>query len=347
MAISPRVKKESNVSRRAFLSGAAATAASAAAGAAATAGAASAGLLLNGCLAFVQESPVTILLPKNYEPPRGLSGWWYEWRLRDATMDFIKSQYAPNSIVPIWKERFSDINFTLDARIDELSAWACKAARRVKNIHSIDPALLMAGMYVESLFYEYAVSSVLAVGACQFIAPTARAKPYKLICAGELHKHHAPPFRLTEYAGAQQQYELAARELREIRNENKQTGKKQNTAKLEAAIEKARLEFKHYFLANVADKSLLDDDDRDFLNTFDQRTLPEHAVPAMARYIAGSLKARNGNVLAAWSAYNAGLGSTAASGYLKKYGKLPNGDTATYAEKIVLVAEDLNRRIFG
>lgn len=328
--------KKHKVSRRDFLTGASSIAAAGAAG-----------LLLNGCLSFVQRSPVTLLLPATYESPSGLSGWWYEGRLRDAAISLIKIQYEPDRTVPLWKERFSDINFILEERIDKLSAWACEGARRSKKTYSVDPALLMAGMYVESRFYEYAISSALAVGVSQFIAHTAREKPYEMICAGDLPEHHAPPFQMTEYAGAQQQYEQFIRELREIRNEQKKTGKHHDTTNLELAIMKARQDFNTYFLTNVARKSVLDDGDTEFLSGFDQRSVYEHAVPSMAQFIAANLKAKNGNVLAAWAGYNAGLGNTRGNGFLKPYGSLPNGGTATYAQEIVLIADWLNRRIFG
>lgn len=303
---------------------------------------------LSSCLHFVAESPVTILLPKNYSPPSGVSGWWYTRKLRVAAMDFLKQQHPQNQPFGVWHKPFRDVERPLEERLDEITSLAVDACQENKNIHPVDPALLVAGMYVESLFYEFAVSSALAVGVAQFIAPTARDKPYNLLCAGDLPEHHQPPYQYPELAGKQREYEGLQAAIRGLKKEGARTKKqRKDIAALDEACRQAKESFTFYLAVNTAGRDVLYEPHRAFLNSFDQRTLPVHAVPAMARYIASSLRARNGNVLAAWSAYNAGLGSTAASGYLKQYGKLPTGDTATYAQKIVLVAEDLNRKIFG
>ncbi|MDO8642099.1 MAG: hypothetical protein Q7R76_00710 [Candidatus Woesearchaeota archaeon] len=303
-------------------------------------------LPLASCLHFVAESPVTILLPKNYEPPNGVSGWWYTRKLRSATMDFLKQNHPPNQPFGVWKQPFYDVKYSLEARLEEITTLAVESCQKNKSIHPVDPALLVAGLYVESLFYEFAVSSALAVGVAQFIAPTARDKPFNLVCAGDLSEHYRSPYQLPELAGKQREYESLSATLRAYKKNGSQREKKEIPA-VEEAARRAKEEFKLFFAANISSRDIFNEDDRAFLNDFDQRTIGAHAVPSMARYIADSLKARNGNVLAAWSAYNAGLGSTSATGFLKPYGRLPNGDTATYAQKIVLVAENLNTRIFG
>lgn len=305
---------------------------------------------LSSCLHFVAESPVTILLPKDYESPRGVSGWWYTRKLRAATMDFLKQQYPPNQPFGIWQKPFRGIEQPLEERLDKITTLAVESCKKNESIHPVDPALLVAGMYAESQFYEFAVSSALAVGVAQFIAPTARDKPYNMVCAGDLPEHHQPPYQYPELAGKQREYESLSAGLRARKKEAEgRHSKKQQKeiAALERAVSGARESFTLYLTINTAGRDVLYEPHRAFLNSFDQRTLHEYAVPAMALYIASSLRARSGNVLAAWSAYNAGPGSTAAPGFLKKYGKLPNGVTATYAQKIVLIAEDLNRRIFA
>jgi hypothetical protein len=305
---------------------------------------------LSGCMSFVSKSPVTVLLPKDYESPSGISGWWYKRKLTQATMAFIREYHKPQRKFGVWGVPLQDIDYALEARLEEIVDWGVDACNENKDTHPVDPALLVAGMYAESLFYEFAVSSALAVGVAQFITTTARAKPYNMICAGESPEHFFAPYKLTQFAGEHHRFESLRKELREVKRQLKFRPKKQlqgEKEQIEAAIDSAKENYAAFLHANFAGRNVIDDDDRAFLSRFDQRTVHEHAVQSMALYIARSLKARNGNVLAAWSAYNAGLGSTRGRGYLRQYGKLPNGGTATYAQKIVLVADDLNRRMFG
>ncbi len=307
--------------------------------------------ILTGCMSFVQQSPVNILVPKEYESPSGFTGWWYKRKLAQATMDFIRDNNNPKAKLGIWRVPLRDIEYALEERIEELADYAVDACNENKDTHPLDPAQLMAGMYVESLFYEFAISKALAVGVAQFIAPTARATPFKMVCAGDLPEHRKAPYQLTEFATAQLLYEKLKKDLKGVRKTIKQKGGtdalRMEREEILYEMTKAKRNYKQYLLANVAGKNVMDSDHQEFLNEFDQRTVLEHAVKGMGTYIARNLRARSGDPLSAWSGYNAGLGSTKAGGYLKKFGKLPNGATATYAKKIVLISQDLNKRMFG
>ena len=332
--------------------------------------AAGAGLLLAvlssslpSCLSFVQRSPITIIHPKKYEPPSGISGWRYEGKLADAMMDFVKKYNYPNIKFGEWGAPLKEIDHTLEERIKEIADLAVESCNRYKHVYPVDPAMLMAGMYIESMFYPFAVSDALAVGAAQFINNTANSKKFGMLCAGDIPEHYAAPYKLPELAGSFEEYDRLKVKLSRLERENLEDAAKNGKRKkispkereekerlkqnLRQAIEEAKEGYKRFLMANFEGRDISNDDDKAFLEGFDQRVLYEKAVPAMALYIAENLRALNGDVLTAWVAYNAGLGSTSTRGYMKQYGRISNTTSANYAHTIIQITDELNRMIFG
>jgi hypothetical protein len=289
--------------------------------------------------------------------------------MAQSTLSFIIESY-PKGNLPVWKKPLSEID--LHSRIPEICSHVVRGVLSHASIYPVDPCWIMGQMMAESFFYEFAVSSALAVGPCQFIAPTARG--YGLVCADE---HGQPPgFARREdlepqftQAGAYRTQMRALRKehpdlfgspaklLRTVLNAQA-AGKPVSAAGtyalaldrmdlLQAKYDTARDDCRLYLSENFMDRSIFSPQDVAFFEKFDQRVLYPYAINAMVRMMAENLRARSGNILTATAGYNAGLGNTdSKGGVYSSYGRIPNfAETVEYVSRILVNHHEITRRI--
>lgn len=144
------------------------------------------------------QTPVSIIIPPHYRPQLDTD---IQYRLARATLRYLEEQYRGVTLQH-WNKRFEDIDF--EKRIVNILFWVVRSIQHHQHIYPLDPAWVLAQIMAESLFYEFAISNALAVGLCQFIAPTARA--YHMRVAGSQPAHHSSSFRLPAYAGKAKEY---------------------------------------------------------------------------------------------------------------------------------------------
>ena len=99
-------------------------------------------------------------------------------RLAQATYDFVATAYATGNL-PLWKKPLAQVD--LLARMRLAAEAMLPAITANAGVYPVDPAWLMGQILAESFFDEFAISSSLAVGMCQFIRTTA--KEYGMVCA--------------------------------------------------------------------------------------------------------------------------------------------------------------------
>lgn len=290
--------------------------------------------------------------------------------MAQATLAFIIEAY-PAANLPVWRKPLSQTD--LHTRVPLICEQVVRSVVRHAAIHPVDPSWIMAQMMAESFYYEFAVSSALAVGPCQFMAATARG--YGLVCADE---HGLAP-GLTRRDDLLAEFPKAAayrEQTRTLRRE--QPDLFGNQAKLlrsvlnavaagkpvpqagahalaldrmdllQAQYAQARDNCRLYLEENFRGRSIFDPADAAFFETFDQRVLYHHAIDAMIRMMAEHLRSRRGNVLAATAGYNAGLGNTEypKAGIYSPYGRVPNfAETVDYISKIVINHHEISRRM--
>ena len=98
--------------------------------------------------------------------------------------------------------------------------------------------------------------------------------------------------------------------------------------------------------ANLRGRDIFNDSDAIFLRGFDDRVLYRKTIPAMVKMMAGHLRSRNGNILAAAAGYNAGLSRTASWGLYKPFGRIPDiSETAGYISKILVNHFAITKRL--
>ncbi len=326
------------------------------------------GLALTGGAA-VPESPINVILPKNYSPPTSETTQDYTKKLTRATLDFLESSYGTRNL-PIWNRPFSAID--LERRLHTITFWIDQAIQQYRSIYPVDPSWVLAQIMHESFFYEFAVSKSLAVGICQFIQPTA--KEYKMICAGDLEAHAQEPYQKNHYAGKLAEYYQLRRTkrnfsrrfrpnknmtldivLERVLNDDVESLKAEaetwlNVQKIKKEyddrIAAAREQYTEFLNANVEGRDIFNEDDLAFLQRFDERMTHEKPIFAMVKMLARSLRARNGNILAAAAGYNAGLSTTRARGVYKPFGKIPNfEETVTYISRVLINHFEIVRRL--
>lgn len=116
---------------------------------------------------------------------------------------------------------------------------------------------------------------------------------------------------------------------------------------LDKQIAEARSEYRMFLQANYEDRSIFDSRDVQFLYRFDQRVTYKKPIQGMVQIMAENLRARNGNLLAATAAYNAGLSRT----YTKRAGYEPFGqmppfrETVAYLSRIVVNHHEIGQRM--
>ncbi len=310
-------------------------------------------------------TPIRIIVPRDYTPP---SDSGYAYRLGRAVLDFVQDHYGRGKL-PIWGRPLAEVD--LEKRVVNIVHWVLEGVREHRKVHPVDPAWVMAQIMAESFFHEFAVSPALAVGVCQFVAPTARS--YDMKVAGEDPGHHALPYARTEGAGMLGvYYELRQKRL-ELNRENRRflNNREQLKQALEALVkgrsvpeaaqhlaylaeaekvqqdmDRARQGYRDYLRANFAGRSIFNPADVGFLVGFDERVTYKKPVTAMVHMLAGGLRARNGNILAAAAGYNAGLSSTIAPGLYKPFGRIPSyEETVTYISRVVVNHHAITRRL--
>lgn len=311
---------------------------------------------------IIQDKDPALLLARISTPG-------FDATLARAVLNFLFDTY-PTANLPVWKLPLSRID--MHVRVTEIARHVVQAAISHAAIHPVDPCWIMGQIMAESFFYEFAVSSALAVGPCQFIAPTART--YGLVCADA---HKLPP-GVARKPELEPEFERAAQlrtRTRTLRRENSTlfsspsktlrailntlaAGKPvtnakaylttlQSMEKLQSEYSQARDNARQYLQENFAGRSIFNPQDVVFLEKFDQRVLYEHSIGAMVRMMAENLRARNGNILAATAGYNAGPGNTSyPSGVYASFGRIPNfGETVDYVSKIVINHYEITRRL--
>lgn len=289
--------------------------------------------------------------------------------MAQSTLAFIIESY-PKGNLPVWKMPLSEVD--LHSRIPEICTHVVQGVLRHASIYPVDPCWIMGQMMAESFFYEFAVSSALAVGPCQFIAATARG--YGLVCADE----HGQPAGFARREDLEPEFNLAGTyrtQMRALRKEqpelfgspakllrtlvNAQAAGKPLSAAgtyalaldrmdlLQAQYATARDNCRLYLEENFRDRSIFAPRDVAFFEKFDQRVLYPHAINAMVKMMAENLRARGGNILAATAGYNAGLGNTDAKyGVYSAYGRIPNfAETVEYVSRILVNHHEISRRI--
>jgi hypothetical protein len=302
-------------------------------------------------------TPISIIMPKGYTPPLPKDQPAFGHRLSRATLGFIEEHYRGINL-PIWGVKLEQID--MEKRVTNIVHWILRGVHEHRNIHPVDPVWIVAQIMAESFFYEFAISPAFAVGVCQFIPETAREYGLRQYAAGS-----ALGVRNPEVSGALAEHRRLRDELRKVRQEyrafcgdqggrlrivlaamvegksfpdaEKHLGYLLAQEELETRMREAQQRYIGFLRANFAGRSIFDRKDLPFLSEFDERVLYRKPVDAMVRMMAGALRARNGNILAAASAYNAGLSTTRDSGLYEPFGRIPNiTETSTYVSRIVV-----------
>ena len=237
----------------------------------------------------------------------------------------------------------------------------------------MDPAWIMAQIMAESFYSEFAVSRAMAVGICQFIAPTAR--EYGMLTAGDLETHHSPPVRRAQWAGELERYYARRKRWKQAMRRRNAIAPDARAAledaaraqakglpwplageylraqarvdELDAEVKESRSRFQDFLSANFEGRSIFDKADVGFFKKFDERVLYRKPVDAMTLMLARALKARQGYILAAAAGYHAGLSLTRDDDRLYgRYGRIPAIDeTVTYISRILINHHEIVSRI--
>ncbi|MFW5721769.1 MAG: transglycosylase SLT domain-containing protein [Desulfohalobiaceae bacterium] len=310
-------------------------------------------------------TPIRIIVPRDYIPPVDGS---YAYRLGRSVLDFVQDHYGQGNL-PLWGRPLVQVD--LEKRVVNIVYWVLKGVREHQEVHPVDPAWVMAQIMAESFFNEFAVSPALAVGVCQFVAPTARS--YDMQVAGDVPGHHGPPHARAEGAGMLEAYYRLRQKRRELIRENRRflNNREQLRQALEALVkgrsvpeaaqhlaylaqaekvqqdmDRARQDYRDYLRANFAGRSIFNPADVRFLVGFDERVTYKKPVTAMVHMLAQGLRVRNGNILAAAAGYNAGLSSTIAPGLYQPFGRIPSyEETVTYISRVVVNHHAITRRL--
>lgn len=293
----------------------------------------------------------------------------FDIALGNAVLAFISASYATGTM-PVWKKPLSQVDMA--TRVSQIARNVVLAVTRHATVYPVDPCWIMAQIMAESFFNEFAVSSALAVGPCQFIAPTARG--YGMLCADA---HLLPPGQV-QRPDLEPAFAESARlreQMRSVRKEHAQLFS--NPSKLlrtvlqaqaagtpvpnavgylqtldqmdvmQARYAQTRDNAKQFLLENFQNRSIFNPQDVAFFEQFEQRVLYRFSVDAMVRLMADNMRARGGNILAATAGYNAGLGTTDYEwGVYAMYGRVPGIDeTVDYVSKILINHHEISRRM--
>lgn len=290
-------------------------------------------------------------------------------KLERAVFDFLQTHYA-NMTLQFWRQPFEQIDF--ENRLTNIIYWVNKAVAHYRTLYPVDPIWVLSQIKAESLFCEFALSRSLAAGICQFMPYTARAG-HQMIVAGDLPEHHLAPYKKTDLANSLQQYDDLIKERRTFIKNNRSAktfnldnalkliAKGQDAAKEAQAqldyqealsdfnrrISQAKEQYIDYLETNITELGKRDlFGHTAFFNQFDERFTYKKPIFAMVKMLANALRVRNGNILSASAAYNAGLSRTWTSEPIyTEYGLLPAyEETSTYISKIIANYEEISIR---
>jgi hypothetical protein len=302
-------------------------------------------------------TPINFIRPKGYAPPAPAEHAAFGFRLTRATLEFMQEHYRGKTL-PLWGRKFEEID--LEKRVRNIVYWVLLGVHEHRRIHPVDPVWIVAQIMAESFFHEFAISSAFAVGVCQFVPETAQGYGIRLFDPATTLKIRNP-----EVALSLAEHRRLRGELRAVRQEYRTfcadqgdqlktvltamiAGKMMPDAEqhlsyliaqeeLEARIKEAQQGYIAFLRANFEGRSIFNKSDLIFLSEFDERVTYRKPVMSMVEMMAGALKARSGNILAAASAYNAGLSTTRDSGLYEPFGRIPNiSETSTYVSRILV-----------
>jgi len=316
------------------------------------------------------KTPVNVVVPPTYMPPiSGQAAKSYQWKLTKAILEYAQDHYAGRNI-PVWRTKLENVD--LEKRVVNIVYWIMRGCAESVDIHPVDPSWVAAQIMAESFFYEFAVSWALAVGICQFIAPTAR--EYGMTTAGDKPEHAASPFKKPELAGQIEAYYGTRSNWKQARRDRSKIGGRDEMLKkaLEAAAEgrklpeaedymrawgrvdaldgevkTARAKSKEFLEANFAGRSIFNEKDLEFLVGFDERVTYNKPVRSMCKMLARHLVARNGNIIAAAAGYHAGLSSTRDRDRVyAPYGRIPAyEETVGYISHVFINHHEIVKRM--
>ncbi|WP_250655066.1 transglycosylase SLT domain-containing protein [Alkalimarinus coralli] len=293
-------------------------------------------------------------------------------KLERAVYDFMKTHY--NGItLQFWNQPFEQIDF--EKRLTNIIYWINKAIAHHQALYPVDPIWVLSQIKAESLFCEFALSRSLAAGICQFMPYTARAG-HQMIVAGDLPEHHLAPYKKPELANSLRQYDTLIKERNNYIKSNKSAkffnlrkaldfmvqGKSgaieaekqlkylEGLKEINQNITEAKENYTHYLETNINELGKRDlFGEIEFFNQFDERFTYKKPIFAMVKMLANALRVRNGNILAASAAYNAGLSRTWTSEPIyTQYGLMPAyEETSLYVSKIIANYEEISQRYYS
>ena len=299
-----------------------------------------------------------LFIPPDYQPLGRTNPALFARRLSRALQAHVRESYAANPL-PVWNAPLSAID--LSPRLDAAGRLIVEAVRRQSG-YPVDPVWIASMIMVESFYNEFAVSRSLAVGMCQFMPATGASlglrvidpqgvstlpgvtdakKASALTRHDDLRKEVAQARRkVAEYGGMEEllRQALQAQASGKALPEAKALLRDMEVLERKSeSLRSARNEAQAFMRMNLEGRSIFSGEDLDFLRQFDERTVPQACIPAMVELMSQNLAARSGSLLAATSAYNAGLSTTKDSGAYEPYGRIPNiSETASYVSRIAV-----------
>ncbi|MCG8312746.1 MAG: transglycosylase SLT domain-containing protein [Pseudomonadales bacterium] len=294
------------------------------------------------------------------------------FRLTKAVISVLETHYQGMTL-QFWEQPFEKIDF--EKRLSNIIYWIDLAIQQHKQLHPVDPVWVVSQIMAESLFCELAISRSLAAGICQFMPATAT-KSYQMLIAGADTRHGKPPYLKTEHADALSEYNQLIRERNQYRQQTrgnvtfdlkqalnwlaegkfgmeealKQIERNDKIAEFNKQINQAKDNYVDYIETNITELGKRDIfNHTDFFVNFDERFTYKKPIQAMVHMLANALRVRNGNILAAAAAYNAGLSRTWTNEALyTSYGTLPNyAETSQYLSRIVANYEEIANYYYG
>lgn len=290
-------------------------------------------------------------------------------KLERAVFGFLEDNYAGMSL-QFWEQPFEQIDFK--KRLTNIIYWVNKAVKYHESLYPVDPIWVLSQIKAESLFCEFALSPAMAAGLCQFMPYTAR-QGHQMVVAGDLPEHHLAPYKKPELAHSLTNYNALIKTRKTYIAKNKSAKffnlekaleflKQGKLASKEAqkqvdyltelgsindAIRQAKNEYHEYIQVNITELGKRDlFGESEFFNRFDQRFTYQKPIFSMVKMLANALRVRNGNILSASAAYNAGLSKTwTKQPIYQRYGFIPAyAETSRYVSKVVANYEEISLR---
>ncbi len=291
------------------------------------------------------------------------------FKLTNAVLDVLETYYGGMTL-QFWDKPFEQIDF--EKRITNIVYWVDLAVKQSNAAYHVDPVWVMSQIMAESLFCELAISKSMAAGICQLMPNTAT-RDFNMVIAGSQKTHYLPPYTKLELANSLSEYQRRIKERAIYRKSTKADavfnlnkalrwlaeGKEgRNFAKLQLnrgdvlrdydqKVKQAKNDYVTYINANVEELGQRDIFKKSsFFVAFDERFTYKKPIFAMVHMLSNALRVRNGNMLAAAAAYNAGLSRTWTGEVLyTQYGQLPNySETNRYLSRIIANYEEISRR---